>query len=928
MTWMTKLDEKEEVSWYAWQVSLQEVRRNKFILQFVIGNCRFLAALCTLGLVVSVHPFQTLNVVSACLIYLPCLSHLVVCLLLSIGFSCKASGRVPYILVATLAAVLTLLEIAVSAHLLTPAVIFHKYICLRWMLEAADGIAAHPAVKALLPFVHDACRLWAFSWRFLRDMALGVPLALLFCAMTCIPCLNDLHTLFLFHTRRPKEEGLVVEDADENESSTRLVDPDPIHGRIAPLPPSPPWCYVATGAAENVPRDAPVQDDDIYLPSLHEEALRTALKDFDVKTRLALRRILRLKAGLTNSQAAAGGAGPGSVATPKAAKKAPPQAVSGTAAVQPNQQGESAVKSEVRKVRVPEDAVVDRVNGLLAKGTQDKLTTSGDPSDPSTWKTVKDVASAVQFRLITPAELKAHQQKMRKQKPNPAKDEKKSKAFVPEAHAIQVDPSHFVAEGKPVQMLEIGRFGPDQTGLCIVSPAEAKRSMQDGVRSCDALAMLVIGDGTQQLGAPFSLPAHLSNGSPVIVHACLIQFGDIPIEFKLQLPTAEVTMMESTVIEFGIYKQFVGNWQDTAIPLHYMGVHVPALRGNNLLAVWSVKAWNDKKVVHHNQATHWHGYFRVSDMLLNQVLARSGSAGVFMNPKTADRRHDPRYTTIPLPGKKLSEVTAKAEGCVNAKGIAKLGDTFAIRCCREHAAGIRANLMPESACVETASFTQDQILFVAKNVPQVGRDELTEALQKTGWEATAVKPQGMSRWILAAKSEPQNSHVIVNGAIMTVERMHKSGEHVPVTFVAREVRVNTTTDPQGVVSTTSRFAEFKAQFEAQISQAVDTKLQMAHSKIEQLTQALQDVQNKTDQVQTTFASEMGQMKEEQAFTQKKLQEVETSVASNSQQIITQMQNMFSQMQSNMEQTMMSLVNDPEKRQRTEPPKNDPFGPKA
>lgn len=228
MTWMTKLDEKEEVSWYAWQVSLQEVRRNKFILQFVIGNCRFLAALCTLGLVVSVHPFHSLNVVSACLIYLPCLSHLVVCLFLSIGFSCKASGRVPYILIATLAVVLTLLEIAVSAHLLTPAVIFHKYILLRWMLETADGLAANPSVKAFLPFVHDACRLWAFSWRFLRDMALGVPLALLFCAMTCIPCLNSLHTLFLFHTRRPKEEGLVVEDADENGSSTHLVDPDPI----------------------------------------------------------------------------------------------------------------------------------------------------------------------------------------------------------------------------------------------------------------------------------------------------------------------------------------------------------------------------------------------------------------------------------------------------------------------------------------------------------------------------------------------------------------------------------------------------------------------------------------------------------------------------------------------------------------------------
>ena len=97
-------------------------------------------------------------------------------------------------------------------------------------------------------------------------------------------------------------------------------------------------------------------EDDLYLPSLHEEALRNALKDFDVKTRLALRRILRLKAGLTNSQARASAAGApasrevpasSSAVTPKPVKKA--IGTTPKAAAQPNQ--ELAAKSEVRKVR-------------------------------------------------------------------------------------------------------------------------------------------------------------------------------------------------------------------------------------------------------------------------------------------------------------------------------------------------------------------------------------------------------------------------------------------------------------------------------------------------------------------------------------------------------------------------------------------------
>ena len=586
------------------------------------------------------------------------------------------------------------------------------------------------------------------------------------------------------------------------------------------------------------------------------------------------------------------------------------------------------LKAMLRERGVPVEHVNERVTNLLAKVPPEKFVALGDQNDPDTWKTIKDLASAAQFRLITPAELKSFQQNARKQTPAKGSEEKKGNKFTPEAHAIRVDPAHFIADGSHVQLLEVSRFGPDQSGLCIVSPSEAQQCMQCGARSCDPLALLIIGEGVQSLGETFSLPAHLTNGSPVIVRACLLQFGDTPIEFKLQLPTAEVNQMQSTVIEFGIHKKYVGNWQDTMVPLHYVGVHVPALRGNNLLAVWSVKAWSNSKVAHHAQADHWHGYFRVADSLLPQVLARSGAAGIFMNPKTADKKHDPRYTTISLPVKQLSEVIAKAETCPKAMGIAKLGEGFGIRCKREDAAEIRASLMPESACVETCAFPQDQILFVAKNVPQVGREELTEALQKTGWEATAVRPQGMNRWILAASKDPTCSHVIVNGSIMMVERMHKRVDAVPITMVAREVRVNTTTDQQGVVSTTSRFAEFRAQVESQISQAVESKLQTAHARIEQLTQALQDVQSKSEQAHAVLVSDMSRIKEEQAFTQQKITEVENSVACSSQQIIAQMQAMFNKMQSNMEQTVQSLVNDPDKRQRTEISKADPFTPKA
>ena len=191
-----------------------------------------------------------------------------------------------------------------------------------------------------------------------------------------------------------------------------------------------------------------------------------------------------------------------------------------------------------------------------------------------------------------------------------------------------------------------------------------------------------------------------------------------------------------------------------------------------------------------------------------------------------------------------------------------------------------------------------------------------------------MKPQGMDRWILSAEEDPKSGHVVVNGSIMIVERLHKQAESNPITMVAREIRVNTTTDPQGVVSTTSRFAEFRAQVETQISQAVEAKLQVANARIEQLTSALQGVQAKAEQSHSSLASDMNQVREEQAFAQKKLADVEASVAGSGQQIIEHMQTMFSKMQANMEQTVQTLINDPDKRQRTESSRADPFAPKV
>jgi hypothetical protein len=318
------------------------------------------------------------------------------------------------------------------------------------------------------------------------------------------------------------------------------------------------------------------------------------------------------------------------------------------------------------------------------------------------------------------------------------------------------------------------------------------------------------------------------------------------------------------------------------------------------------------------------------------VLTRSGNARIFLNPKTPDRRHDPRFVTISLPSGKLTDVLARADSCPKAVGVAKRGEIYCIRCKREDADQLRAQLMPESAYVETASFSDDETLYSLTNVPQVNRDELSSALAKAGWDANAIKPQGWKRWIVAAKQPPPAHHVGINGTIVVVEKVNKAGNAMqPVTMFAREYKVDTIRDQKKnnvvQVSTSSRIAEFKAQMDDQITAVVEQKMAAAQVQISQLQHALQEVKASNDLAQQSIAVDMEQVKQEQSFTRQKLQEVESSVSTSGQAIIQQMQSMFTSMQANLEKTLQqNLARDADKRPRVDGPgsRADPFANKS
>lgn len=598
------------------------------------------------------------------------------------------------------------------------------------------------------------------------------------------------------------------------------------------------------------------------------------------------------------------------------------------------------IKSELEKRGVPQDSLAERTNAFIGKVQLEKLTGFKETDREGFWEAMKKLATEHRFRLITPGELKAHQKNMRKDapkasQPNPKKS--KSSSFVPKADEVIVDVAQFTVDGQAVSKLDSSRFGPDQSGLSIMSAEEVRRFQAAGVKSCDPLAVLVIDSDMQGFPDVFQMPAHTKSGQPIIVRAALVQFGDQQVQYEASVMTVNIAPVAATTIEFFILRKLVTTWSDAAVPLLFLGIQVPSLRGSNLMSAWSIKSWNNqRKQCGFDAADYWHGYIRIGDHLLHSVLARSGASGIIMNPKGADKKHDGRFGIVTLPGKSLAQVQTLAETSEHALGITMVGEHYAIRCLKQNLDAVRAKLMPESAFVEATQVEPDQQLYILRNVGQVGKEGLTKALQDAGWQAQAVKPQGMDKWVIAAKQPPRSSHIAINGNLTIVEPLVKNQESIPITLIAQEVQVQTTVDVQNQtmqISSTTRMAEVKAEIQAQITAVIDEKMSQASAQIAALNDIVAKTQQQTDNVARTVAAEVSTMKDEQAFAKQKMQEMETAMNNSSQAIIGQMQTMFASMQSSLESTLAQQLtthkNEQDKRQRLESTeqKHDPFAAK-
>lgn len=159
------------------------------------------------------------------------------------------------------------------------------------------------------------------------------------------------------------------------------------------------------------------------------------------------------------------------------------------------------VKHVLEQHGVTKEASQNRADMFIAKADEETLGKAVNADDISFWQAMKDEANRVHFRLVYRNELNAKKQEGRSKPPDrngrktPKNAREPKDAFVAHPSNIKVDFTHFKCEDEVVEQIDGARFGPDQTGMAVMTCKEADRLSQSYPSniSVEPLAILVVG---------------------------------------------------------------------------------------------------------------------------------------------------------------------------------------------------------------------------------------------------------------------------------------------------------------------------------------------------------------------------------------------------------------------------------------------------
>ena len=473
-----------------------------------------------------------------------------------------------------------------------------------------------------------------------------------------------------------------------------------------------------------------------------------------------------------------------------------------------------ALSDELAKHGVPDDQLESRVQQAIRVIGAEPLQNAMKAKN--VWRSLKTLGNNARFQFILPEELSQVVESNRGAQvgKRPRNQPIKSKPAVPEV----LDPTKltllegaFRIAGAPVPQIAAQQIGPVATGIAFISHKDASPFLKNGKPvSNGPLAMIVLHE--PQSDVQTALP-HLKmmipcicsvNQEPLLVEATVVQLGVGLIEKHVALSAVALDPLDVVTVKIMTYRdEYNGSWEDfVQAPIKHLVACFPILRRcfetdckcecwHNpdglqvkvpIMDVWRRQFLNMSfRPVSASKSAIFSVSLRVPSAILGVLLARSGHAGSYLEPRTPDGKNVlDEYLVVWTPKMSLSELAHLKQMNPAVIGVARLGGRRGLRVLKEQAQAIHAIVRPEATFLPGGPKTQ----YVAGPFPWgTDRAAITRAMKQVGWLVQALQPMQPvpgkgSMWLLQSVEMPQENIICTSHGEVVITK-HKQQAQQP-----------------------------------------------------------------------------------------------------------------------------------------------------
>ena len=428
------------------------------------------------------------------------------------------------------------------------------------------------------------------------------------------------------------------------------------------------------------------------------------------------------------------------------------------------------------------------------------------------WRQMKALATNVGFKWVLPSELEAA---VAGNKGKPVGKKTTKERNVPGVPPpVEVDPHKLcVLEGTfrsgttVLPQLCAQQIGPVSSGVVLMTAQEADPYLKAGrLVSQELLALVVFHRADQPLQSMLSqlrvtVPCRCTvDNEPVLAEASLVQIGQGCVEKFAGSNLVSLESPDVCSLRINVFRDEVEDWETFArAPVKQLVQTFPELKRCGV-AGCTCPSWHNEENLPLKEPILdlWKRQFmkigfkpcefakadlfcvslRVPYCLLTRVLNRSGTAGAYVEPRSADGlRVLNEFMVIWAPKQTLRELLHLKQTNPAVLGLARMGERRGLRVPADQAQAVHQVVRPDTLFLPQG----ERLQYIAGPFPfGLDRQAICKVMKQVGWNCRPLQPGApqpgrVAMWIVQAIEEPPNAILHTNYGEVLISR-HKSGD--------------------------------------------------------------------------------------------------------------------------------------------------------